>query len=51
MSSLKHFLRFTTASVVGLTLSCSVTFAADKEQVTVFAAASLTNALDRKSVV
>ncbi|QDZ89908.1 molybdate ABC transporter substrate-binding protein [Shewanella decolorationis] len=46
MSPLKHFLRFTTASVVGLALSCSVSFAADKEQVTVFAAASLTNALN-----
>ncbi|MGL5668059.1 MAG: molybdate ABC transporter substrate-binding protein, partial [Shewanella sp.] len=46
MSSLKHFLRFTTASVVGLAFSCSVSFAADKEQVTVFAAASLTNALN-----
>ncbi|GIU08633.1 molybdate ABC transporter substrate-binding protein [Shewanella glacialipiscicola] len=45
-TQLKQFLRFTTASIFGMALICSPSFAADNEQVTVFAAASLTNALN-----
>ncbi|MCU8032232.1 MAG: molybdate ABC transporter substrate-binding protein [Shewanella oncorhynchi] len=43
---LKQLLRFTTASLFTMVLTSSPIFAADNEQVTVFAAASLTNALN-----
>ncbi|HAY95975.1 molybdate ABC transporter substrate-binding protein, partial [Shewanella sp.] len=43
---LKQLLRFSTASLFTMVLTSSPIFAADNEQVTVFAAASLTNALN-----